>query len=56
MADEKPIHEIKHTFSLHTNGRELYAMLDELEALIKKINDFTLVVYAHDLPAQESNQ
>ena len=45
--------EIKHEIIFHTNGEKLRQMLDELESLLKKINDFTLEVYGCNLPAQE---
>lgn len=56
MKVEQDKCEIKHALVFHTNGGELRKMLDELEAILKKINDFTLEVYECGLPVHELNQ
>ena len=56
MEIEKNTLEIKHSFTLHTNGGELQKLMDELEALVKKINEFKFKVILDEPLVQESSQ
>jgi len=56
MKTEKNTLEIKHSLTLHTNGGELSKMIGELEALVKRINEFKLKVLLDEPLVQELSQ